>query len=92
MRRFFRYKHSPDYPGAAIILLPIQSLIQAMLISQLFNGVLLPVILVTMLILINDKRLMGNFRNGRLFNILVWATVIILILLALILIVVTFLS
>jgi Mn2+/Fe2+ NRAMP family transporter len=77
--------------GAAIILLPIQSLIQAMLISQTFNGVLLPVILITMLILINDKHLMGKFRNGRLFNILAWATVIILILLALILIVVTFL-
>jgi Mn2+/Fe2+ NRAMP family transporter len=77
--------------GAAIILLPIRSLIQAMLISQTFNGVLLPVILVIMLVLINDKRLMGKFRNGRLFNILAWATVIILILLALILIVLTFL-
>jgi Mn2+/Fe2+ NRAMP family transporter len=77
--------------GAAIILLPIRSLIQAMLISQTFNGVLLPVILVIMLVLINDKRLMGKFRNGRLFNILAWATVIILILLAMILIVLTFL-
>jgi Mn2+/Fe2+ NRAMP family transporter len=77
--------------GAAIILLPIQSLIQAMLISQTFNGVLLPVILVTMLILINDKRLMGKFKNGRIFNIIAWITAIVLILLAAILIVVTFL-
>jgi len=77
--------------GAAIILLPIKSLIQAMIISQTFNGVLLPVILVAMLVLINDKRLMGKFRNGRFFNILAWTTAIILILLALILIVVTFL-
>jgi Mn2+/Fe2+ NRAMP family transporter len=77
--------------GAAIILLPIQSLIQAMLISQTFNGVLLPVILVLMLILINDKRLMGKFINGRIFNILAWVTSIVLILLATILIVVTFL-
>jgi Mn2+/Fe2+ NRAMP family transporter len=77
--------------GAAIILLPIQSLINAMLISQTFNGVLLPVILITMLFLINDKRLMGKFKNGRLFNILAWATAIILIILAGILIVVTFL-
>jgi len=76
--------------GAAIILLPIQSLIQAMLISQTFNGVLLPVILVTMLVLINDKRLMGKFANGRVFNLLAWATAIALILLATILIVVTF--
>jgi len=77
--------------GAAIILLPIKSLIQAMLISQTFNGVLLPVILIIMLVLINDKRLMGKFINGRIFNILAWVTSIVLILLATILIVVTFL-
>jgi Mn2+/Fe2+ NRAMP family transporter len=77
--------------GAAIILLPIQSLIQAMLISQTFNGVLLPVILIAMLVLINDKRLMGRFKNGRLFNIIAWIISIVLIILAGILIVVTFL-
>ena len=76
--------------GAGIILLPIQSLIQAMMISQTFNGVLLPVILILMLVLINDKRLMGKFINGRIFNILAWVTAIVLILLAAILIVVTF--
>jgi Mn2+/Fe2+ NRAMP family transporter len=76
--------------GAAIILLPIQSLIQAMMLSQTFNGVLLPVILITMLVLINDKRLMGKFSNGRVFNILAWATVVTLIILAMILVVVTF--
>jgi Mn2+/Fe2+ NRAMP family transporter len=76
--------------GAAIILLPIQSLINAMLISQTFNGVLLPVILIAMLVLINDKRLMGRFKNGRLFNILAWIISIVLIILATILIVVTF--
>ncbi len=76
--------------GAAIILLPIQSLINAMLISQTFNGVLLPVILITMLVLINDQRLMGKFKNGRVFNILAWITAITLIILAGILIVVTF--
>jgi len=78
--------------GALIILLPVRSLIQAMLISQTFNGVLLPVILVTMLLLINDKRLMGKFTNGRIFNILAWMTAIILIVLAIFLIVITFLA
>jgi NRAMP (natural resistance-associated macrophage protein)-like metal ion transporter len=77
--------------GAAIILLPIQSLIRAMMISQTFNGLLLPVILITMLVLINDKRLMGKFTNSRLFNIMAWVTVVALIILALILLVVTFL-
>jgi Mn2+/Fe2+ NRAMP family transporter len=76
--------------GAAIILLPIKSLIQAMLVSQTLNGVLLPVILVAMLSLINDRRLMGKFTNGRIFNWLAWATALILIVLALILVAVTF--
>lgn len=77
--------------GAAIILLPIKSLIDAMMISQTFNGVLLPVILVTMLKLINDKHIMGMYVNGKIFNILAWATVVILIILAAILVVTTFL-
>ena len=77
--------------GAAIILLPIKSLIDAMMISQTFNGVLLPVILVTMLKLINDKHIMGKYVNGKIFNILAWTTVVILIILAAILVVTTFL-
>jgi Mn2+/Fe2+ NRAMP family transporter len=65
--------------GAGIILLPIPSLIDAMLSSQTLNGVLLPVILIVMLRLINDKRQMGKYVNGRVFNIIAWITVVILI-------------
>lgn len=76
--------------GAAIILLPIKSLIDAMLASQTLNGVLLPIILVAMLVLVNDRRLMGKYVNGRVFNILAWATVVILIALTVILVVTSF--
>jgi NRAMP (natural resistance-associated macrophage protein)-like metal ion transporter len=65
--------------GAAIILLPIKSLVQAMLASQTLNGVLLPIILIVMLRLINDRRLMGRYVNGRVGNILTWAMVAIII-------------
>lgn len=65
--------------GAGIILFPFPSLIQAMLDSQTLNGVLLPIILIAMLKLINEKRLMGQYVNGRVFNALAWGTVIILI-------------
>ncbi|MSP11958.1 MAG: divalent metal cation transporter [Chloroflexi bacterium] len=75
--------------GAGIILLPIPSLIQAMLASQTLNGVLLPVILLVMLRLINDKRLMGNYVNSRFFNILSWLIVIALIVLTAILVLVS---
>lgn len=73
--------------GAAIILLPIQSLIRAMLASQTLNGVLLPVILIVMLRLVNDKRRMGAFVNGRIFNLLVRITVAVLILLTVVLVI-----
>lgn len=72
--------------GAAIILLPIKSLIQAMLASQTLNGVLLPVILIVMLRLINDKRLMGRFTNGLVFNAISWLMVTALILLTAVLV------
>jgi Mn2+/Fe2+ NRAMP family transporter len=67
--------------GAGVILLPIKSLVQAMLASQTLNGVLLPIILVVMLRLINDKRVMGEFVNGRIVNALSWLTVLALIVL-----------
>jgi Mn2+/Fe2+ NRAMP family transporter len=78
--------------GAGIILLPIRSLIQAMMASQTLNGVLLPVILIVMLQLINNRRLMGKFTNGRLFNLLAWLIVAALILLTLALLITTLLG
>ena len=44
----------------------------------MLNGVLLPVVLVLMLILINNPRIMGTYVNGVSFNIIAWATVIIM--------------
>ena len=65
--------------GAGIILLPNVPLIAIMYYSQVINGILLPFILIFMLLLINDKRIMGDYVNSRLMNIVSWATVIILI-------------
>ena len=64
--------------GAGIILLPNVPLIDIMYYSQVINGILLPFILIFMLLLINDKRIMGNYVNGRLMNIISWITVVIL--------------
>jgi Mn2+/Fe2+ NRAMP family transporter len=76
--------------GAAIILLPIKSLVKAMMASQTLNGVLLPLILLVMLRLINDRRLMGRWVNGRVFNILAWVMVVVLILLTTVLVITSF--
>jgi len=56
--------------GAAIILLPGVKLIPIMLISQATNGILLPFVLIFMLLLVNNKRLMGEYTNSKLYNIL----------------------
>ena len=65
--------------GAGIILLPDIPLIAIMFYSQVINGILLPFILIAMLLLINDRRIMGNYANGPVMNIISWLTVVILI-------------
>ena len=65
--------------GSGIILLPNVPLIKIMYYSQVINGILLPFVLIFMLLLINDKRIMGDYVNGRLMNIVSWTTVVILI-------------
>ncbi|MDI9570728.1 MAG: Nramp family divalent metal transporter [Pseudomonadota bacterium] len=69
--------------GAAIILLPNMPLIGIMYYSQVINGLLLPFVLIFMLILVNDRRIMGEHVNGRTMNIIAWFTVGVLILLSL---------
>ncbi len=65
--------------GAGIIMVPRINLIMVMLLSQVANSVFLPFVLIFMLLLINDKRLMGSYRNSRFFNFTAWTTVVILI-------------
>lgn len=65
--------------GAGIILLPNVPLIAIMYYSQVINGILLPFVLIFMLLLINDKRIMGDYVNGRFMNVVSCATVAILI-------------
>ncbi|MHB9093656.1 MAG: Nramp family divalent metal transporter [Eubacteriales bacterium] len=67
--------------GAGFILIPKVSLILVMLISQDVNGILLPVILIFMLKLINNKKLMGSYTNGPIFNTIAWGTAVALIVL-----------
>jgi Mn2+/Fe2+ NRAMP family transporter len=68
--------------GAGIILLPGIPLFPVMYISQVINGIVLPVLLIFILVLINDKKLMGDYVNKRVYNFLSWSTVIGLILLS----------
>jgi NRAMP (natural resistance-associated macrophage protein)-like metal ion transporter len=68
--------------GAAIILLPNMPLVSIMFYSQVINGMLLPFILIFMLLLINDRRIMGDHVNSKFMNGVTWLTVGALILLS----------
>ncbi len=71
--------------SAGIILLPHAPLIQISIWSQVINGILLPVVLLCMMLLVNNKRIMGIYVNKPLNNIVGWSAVVILIGLSLLL-------
>lgn len=75
--------------GAAIAVLPNLPLIQVLLVTQVINGLLLPVILFAVLRLVNDKEIMGAHVNGPLYNVAAWLTAILVTALSLLLILVT---
>ncbi len=73
--------------ACVIVLLPGAPLLSIMFLSQVANGILLPFILVFMLLLVNNRRLMGAYTNSRVFNGIAWATVMVMIVLTLALVV-----
>jgi NRAMP (natural resistance-associated macrophage protein)-like metal ion transporter len=74
------------FAGAAIVLIPNFPLVKFSILSQVLNGVLLPLVLVFMLKLINKHELMGNYTNTRWWNTIAWITVVIMIALSLVLV------
>ena len=69
--------------GAGFVLLPGVPLVKVSILSQVINGIALPAVLIFMLLLINKKELMGEHTNSPLFNVIAWATTIVLIVLSL---------
>ncbi len=67
--------------GAAVILLPNIPLVKISILSQVVNGIVLPFVLIFMLLLVNKSELMGKYVNGTWFNLIAWATTIIMIVL-----------
>jgi len=65
--------------GGGVILWPKIPLVKISILSQVVNGVVLPFVLIFMLLLVNKRELMGRHVNGRWFNIVAWATTVIMI-------------
>jgi NRAMP (natural resistance-associated macrophage protein)-like metal ion transporter len=77
--QFYGFYSLIIFLGAGIVLYPNFPLIPIMYFSQVINGMVLPFILIFMLLLINDKKLMGDHTNGLLFNAITWVTTIVMI-------------
>ena len=69
--------------GAGVILLPNIPLVKISILSQVVNGVVLPFVLVFMLLLVNKKDLMGEYVISRLYNVVAWATTLVMVALTL---------
>jgi len=86
-----KWKEAPEfyvlYTGiliisALIILIPGAPLIQISLWSQVLNGMLLPVVLVCMILLVNNKKIMGEHVNKPFNNVIGWTSVVVMVVLS----------
>ncbi|HLQ63070.1 MAG TPA: Nramp family divalent metal transporter [Candidatus Acidoferrales bacterium] len=71
--------------GALAVLVPGVPLVSLILATQEVNGLILPAILIYMLVLVNDRRLLGRYVNGPVANVIGGATVVMLIVLSVLL-------
>jgi Mn2+/Fe2+ NRAMP family transporter len=65
--------------GAGVVLVPKLPLVYVTVLSQVANGVVLPFVLIFILLLTNDRELMGEHTNSRAFNVIAWITVVVTI-------------
>jgi NRAMP (natural resistance-associated macrophage protein)-like metal ion transporter len=77
--------------SALLVLVFPSHLALLIILPNIVGGILLPVILVLMLLLVNDRRMMGEYANSRIYNAIAWTTTVVIVLLSLTLLVTTFL-
>jgi Mn2+/Fe2+ NRAMP family transporter len=64
---------------ALVAMIPGLPLVRVILVAQTVNGMLLPIVLIFVLLIINDRRLMGDHVNGRTYNWIAWTFSVVLI-------------
>ena len=72
--------------GGGLILIPRAPLWRILVLSQVANGIWLPIVLIFMILLINRRELMGEHVNSGTFNVVAWVTSVAMIALTLVLI------
>jgi NRAMP (natural resistance-associated macrophage protein)-like metal ion transporter len=63
--------------GVIIALIPGLPIIQVLVALQDLNAAMLPILLVFIILLVNNRRLMGRRVNGPVFNAISWTTVVV---------------
>ncbi len=96
------FREAPIFIGIFTFLVVVSALvallagrerqISVLLATQVINGLLLPVVLIAVLRLVNNKEIMGEHVNGLFFNIAAWLTALIVSALSVSLIVMQFVS
>ena len=76
--------------ASLVIMIPGAPLVLLMVLSAVVNGLLLPFVLIYALLLVNNRKLMGEYTNSRMFNYISWATVVTIIVLTSFLVISTF--
>jgi len=81
----YKFKEAPQFYGlfllllligGGIVLLPFLPLITILIVTQAINAILLIPILIFLYMLSNDKKILGEYANGRIINIIVIITLI----------------
>ncbi len=72
--------------GAAIVLVPGLPLFSLLIVAQIVNGLLLPVVLSSVVRLAGSRELLGEYAHGRLYGAVGWATVVAVSLLSLVMV------
>jgi Mn2+/Fe2+ NRAMP family transporter len=96
-----KWKEAPEfyilYTGMlvlaiVIVLLPNAPLIKITIWSQVLNGIFLPVVIVAIMLLTNNKKVMGEYVNKPINNIIGWGAAVIITLLSFSLLVMSFIN
>ncbi|MGE5432691.1 MAG: Nramp family divalent metal transporter [Syntrophomonadaceae bacterium] len=82
---FYTFFTSIIIVSVFIILIPGAPLIEITIWTQVINGILLPVVLISMMIIVNKKEIMGALTNTPVKNFIGWSTITILLILTVIL-------
>jgi len=63
--------------GALAALIPGLNIIDLLVSTQVLNGVVLPIVLIAIVLLVNDRNVMSSHTNSRAYNIIAWTTVVV---------------